>query len=243
MRNSIKLLGGLLMSSLLAQSANAVNVSVTAGQADFEMTYALNTDNINAAGKTKDAFNYYNLGVSIDRGEYTYGANLTGLLEQGVSEFDTNSGEYLGEYDASRSSYSLSVARALSENLSVSVGYYSAQFLMAGDVASEDDETNTEALFASLTYSDRLNDKMFWYGRIGAQLNEAEIIVQTKNHGVLSEKLDGDAIVLGAGIVYPLSDTANLIFGLEHKDFNYSGTTWDLSESQTLSTVGYSFQF
>ena len=96
--------------------------------------------------------------------------------------------------------------------------------------------------FASLTYADRLTDKLFWFGRFGAQINDADLEVNS-NDGLVTASLDGDGIVFGAGIYYPLDATKGLTFASEHKDFTYDGGAWDLEESQTLLTIGYNFRF
>lgn len=113
---------------------------------------------------------------------------------------------------------------------------------VASDNAGKDDTTDTDAFFVSLTYADKLTDKLFWYGRLGAQLNDAEINVNT-DEGPLRSSLDGDGVVFGAGIYYPLDATKGLTFAAEHKDFTYDNAQWELEESQTLLTIGYSFQF
>ena len=131
------------------------------------------------------------------------------------------------------------------DSLTLSSGYYPAEVAIGSDPEDEnqaDDTIETEALFASLTYSARLNDTMFWYGRVGAQLNQADLTVNA-NDGLLTATLDGSGYLLGAGIFYPLSDTTGLTFGAEFKEFNYDGGRWDLSEEQTLFTAGYNFQF
>ena len=245
MRNSIKLLGGLLMSSLLAQSANAVNLTITAGQADFDISYkvAYSDNSGSSSGAFSDNFDYYNVGLSVERGNYTFGVNATGLLEKEVDEYVN--GVFDGKYDTSRSSYAVSVARPISNNLSLSGGYYASEVVIESDPQGQiqgDDTIETQALFASLTYSDRLNDTMSWYSRVGVQINEAELTVNSDS-GRLNETLDGSGYLVGAGIFYPLSDTTGLTFGAEFKEFNYDGGRWDLSEDQTLLTAGYNFQF
>lgn len=245
MRISVKFLGGVLLASFGFQSANAANVTISPGQADFDLSYkvAFRDNSGSSVGSFSDTFDYYNIGLSVDRGGYTFGVNATGLLEKDVAEYVD--GAFDGNYGVDRSSYALSVARRISDSLTLSSGYYTAEVAIGSDSEDEnqaDDTIETEALFASLTYSARLNDTMFWYGRVGAQLNQADLTVNA-NDGLLTATLDGSGYLLGAGIFYPLSDTTGLTFGAEFKEFNYDGGRWDLSEEQTLFTAGYNFQF
>lgn len=241
MRISSSLLGCSLLATLAFQPASAANVSLTFGQADFEMFYTFTHEGEIIRGQTIDDFDYVDLGLSIERGDYTYGFNVSSLLKQKVDEYVYGQG-VVGAYDTDRESYSFSVARNISEKLSLSAGYYSAELTVATETPGQSDTTETDAFFGSLTYADRLTDKLFWYGRFGAQINDAELTLNTNNGAVVSS-LDGDGIVFGAGIYYPLDDTKGLTFAAEHKDFTYDNATWDLEESQTLLTVGYNFQF
>ena len=81
---------------------------------------------------------------------------------------------------------------------------------------------------------------MIPYGK--QDINDADLKVNS-NDGVLTASLDGDGVVFGAGIYYPLDDSKGLTFAAEHKDFTYDNAQWDLEESQTLFTIGYNFQF
>jgi hypothetical protein len=245
MRIPVKFLGGVLLASFGFQSANAANVTLSSGQADFDFSYkvAFRDNSGSSVGSFSDTFDYYNLGLSVDRGGYTFGVNAAGLLEKDVAEYVD--GTFDGNYGVDRSSYSFSVSKRISDSLTLSSGYYTAEVAVgpgSEDESQDDDTIETEALFASLTYSARLNDTMFWYGRVGAQLNQADLTVNA-NDGLLTATLDGNAYLLGAGIFYPLSDTTGLTFGAEFKEFNYDGGRWDLSEEQTLFTAGYNFQF
>lgn len=240
MRFSNNFLGCSIIAALAFSPASAANLSASFGQADFEMFYAVTFDGETTRGQTADDFDYVDLGLSIDRGDYTFGFNFSQLLEQEVDEY--SGGSLVGSYDTERDSFSFSVARNISEKLSVAAGYYSATVTVATDTPGLNDTTDTDAFFASLTYADRLTDELFWYGRLGAQLNDADLKVNS-NDGVLTASLDGDGVVFGTGIYYPLDDSKGLTFAAEHKDFTYDNAQWDLEESQTLFTIGYNFQF
>jgi hypothetical protein len=233
--------GSSVVALLAFQPASAANFSISFGQADFEMFYAATFDGETDRGKTADDFDYIDLGVSVDRGDYRFGFNVSTLLEQEVDEYEYG-GDYIDSYDTERNSYSFSVSRNISEKLSTTVGYYSAELTVATNRPGQEDSTETDAFFASLTYADRLTDKLFWFGRFGAQINDADLEVNS-NDGLVTASLDGDGIVFGAGIYYPLDATKGLTFASEHKDFTYDGGAWDLEESQTLLTIGYNFRF
>lgn len=239
---SKRLIGAQILAAVSFSPAMAADISVSFGQADFEMFYAVTLNDETSRGQTVDDFDYVDLGLSVNRGEYTFGFNISQLLEQEVDEYSGNGQELIGSYDTKRDSYSFSVTRNISEKVYLAAGYYSASLTVASDIAGKDDTTDTDAFFASLTYADKLTDKLFWYGRLGAQLNDAEIKVNT-NDGPLTSSLDGDGVVFGAGIYYPLDATKGLTFAAEHKDFTYDNAQWDLEESQTLFTIGYNFQF
>jgi len=94
-----------------------------------------------------------------------------------------------------------------------------------------------------LTFSDQLTDQLFYYSRLGAQINEAELIVYPDDEPILRQTLDGVAWLFGAGIIYPFTESTSLTFGFEYKDFIYDGGVWDLNEDQTLFTIGSSYSF
>jgi len=241
MRISPCLMGGAILAALAFQPASAANVSVSFGQADFEMFYAITVDGELERGQSVDDFDYLDLSISVDRGDYTYGFTASSLLEQQVDEV---SGGVSTPYDTERDSYSFSASRNLSEKLSLTGGYYAAKLAIESDTPGKDDTIETDAFFASLTYADRLTDKLFWYSRFGAQINDADLKVNGSNGiDVYKYSLDGDGISFGAGIFYPLDATKGLTFAAEHKDFTYDNNEWDLEESQTLFTIGYNFQF
>ena len=241
MRISPCLTGGAILAALAFQPASAANVSVSFGQADFEMFYAITVDGELERGQSVDEFDYLDLSISVDRGDYTYGFTASSLLEQQVDEV---SGGESTPYDTERDSYSFSASRNLSEKLSLTGGYYAAKLAIESDTPGKDDTIETDAFFASLTYADRLTDKLFWYGRFSAQINDADLKVNGNNGiDVYKYSLDGDGISFGAGIFYPLDATKGLTFAAEHKDFTYDNNEWDLEESQTLFTIGYNFQF
>jgi len=234
-------MGGAILAALAFQPASAANVSVSFGQADFEMFYAITVDGELERGQSVDDFDYLDLSISVDRGDYTYGFTASSLLEQQVDEV---SGGVSTPYDTERDSYSFSASRNLSEKLSLTGGYYAAKLAIESDTPGKDDTIETDAFFASLTYADRLTDKLFWYSRFGAQINDADLKVNGSNGiDVYKYSLDGDGISFGAGIFYPLDATKGLTFAAEHKDFTYDNNEWDLEESQTLFTIGYNFQF
>jgi hypothetical protein len=222
------------LAGFVSLPAHAANVSISAGQADVYVAYK----NENS-GSFEGTLDYYNLGFSTRRGGYTFGLNVTGLLEDELKE--VNVGE-ISFPDAERDSISFSIAKPISDTLSLSGGYYTSE-LAVHDLVGAADTIETQALFATLTFSDQLTDRLFWYGRLGAQINEAELTVHPGEDPVISETLDGFAYVVGAGIVYPLEGSKSLTFGTEYKEFNYDGGIWDLDEDQTLFTIGYNYGF
>lgn len=232
------ILSSLILSVSSLQAAHAANVSITAGRADFLLDYTVN----GSEGSFQDTFEYYNLGLSTRRGDYTFGVNLSGLLETTVQEYFENTPE--GNPTVERDSISIFIGKPISDKLSLSGGYYTSEVTISDTkYVGPDDTIETQALFASLTFSDQLTDQLFWYSRLGAQINEAELTVHPDEEPVMSQTLDGVAWLLGAGIVYPLNGSANATFGFEYKDFIYDGGAWDLNEDQTLLTIGYSFSF
>lgn len=240
---SKRLLGTSLLISLSFSPALAANVSVSFGKADFEMFYAFARDGETARGQTIDEFNYVDLGLSVNRDKYTFGVNVSQLMEQEVSEYGGNGNRFIGFYDTKRDSYSFSVSRNISEKLHFTAGYYSATVTVESDTPGKSDTTDTDAFFGSLTYADRLTDELFWYGRLGAQLNDAELNLVNDEDNFTTASLDGDGVVFGAGIYYPLDEARSLTFAVEQKDFTYDNAQWDLEESQTLLSIGYNFQF
>ena len=223
---------------LMFQPANAANVSITMGQADFLLDYKVNGSN----GSFQDTFDYYNLGLSTQRGDYTFGVNVSGLLETTVQEYYENVPD--GTPDAERNSISVFIGKSISDKLSLSGGYYTSEVTVSDtNYVGPDDTIETQALFASLTFSDQLTDQLFYYSRLGAQINEAELTVHPDEEPVVNQTLDGVAWLFGTGIVYPLNDSTNVTFGFEYKDFIYDGGAWDLNEDQTLFTIGYSYDF
>lgn len=239
---SKRLIGSSLLASLSFSPALAVDVSISFGQADFEMFYAVTLDGQTFRGQSVDDFNHVDLGVSVNRGNYTFGANISQLMEQEVGEYGGDGGQFLGSYDTKRDSFSFSVSRNISEKLYLTAGYYSASLTVSTDTPGDNDTTDTDAFFGSLTYVGKLTEELIWYGRLGAQLNDADLKVNSEN-GLLTSSLDGDGVVFGLGIYYPLDETRGLTFAAEHKDFTYESAQWDLEESQTLFTIGYNFQF
>jgi len=241
MRISPCLTGGAILAALAFQPASAANVSVSFGQADFEMFYAITVDGNPQRGQSIDDFDYVDLGISVDRGDYTYGFTASSLLEQPVDEVSNGVST---PYDTERDSYSFSVSRNLSEKLSLTGGYYAAKLAVESDTPGKEDTIETDAFFASLTYADRLTDKLFWYGRFSAQINDGDLKLNKDNGiDVLQFSADGDGTSFGAGIFYPLDATRGLTFAAEHKDFTYDAGLTNLEESQTLFTIGYNFQF
>lgn len=240
---SKRFLGTSLLISLSFSPAMAANVSVSFGKADFEMFYAVALDDETFRGQTVDDFNYVDLGLSVNRDKYTFGVNVSQLMEKEVSEYGGDGNQFIGSYDTKRDSYSFSVSRNISEKLYFTAGYYSATVTVATDTPGKDDTTDTDAFFGSLTYADKLTDELFWYGRLGAQLNDAELNVGSDEDNSMTASLDGDGIVFGVGIYYPLDDARGLTFAAEQKDFTYDNAQWDLEESQTLFSIGYNFQF
>jgi len=228
----------LILPISLFQPAHSADVSITTGQADFLLAYTVN----GSEGSFEETFDYYNLGVSTRRGDYNFGLNISGLLESTVQEYDEGVPD--ANPNAERDSISLFIGRPISDKLSLSGGYYTSEVRLSDpSFESADDTIETQALFASLTFSDQLTDQLFWYGRLGAQINEAELTVHPNGEPEISQTLDGVAWLLGAGIVYPLTGSTSLRFAFEYKDFIYDGGAWDLNEDQTLYTVGYSFGF
>ena len=147
-----------------------------------------------------------------------------------------------GNPDVERNSISVFIGKSISDKLSLSGGYYTSEVTVSA-ANYADDTVETQALFASLTFSDQLTDQLFWYSRLGAQINEAELTVHPDGEPEVSQTLDGVAWLFGAGIVYPFTETTSLTFGFEYKDFIYDGGAWDLNEDQTLFTIGYSYDF
>jgi opacity protein-like surface antigen len=226
------------LAGVMLQPANAANVSITTGQADFLLDYTVNGSN----GAFQDTFNYYKLGFSTRRGDYTFGLNVSGLLETTVQEYFENTPD--GNPDVERDSISVFIARPISDNLTLSGGFYTSEVKISdSNFEGPGDSIETEALFASLTFSDQLTDQLFWYGRLGAQINEAELTVHPNEEPIMKETLDGVAWLLGAGVVYPFTGSTSLTFGFEYKDFIYDGGLWDLNEDQTLFTIGYNYGF
>ena len=241
MRIAPCLLGSTFLVALAFQPASAANVSVSFGQADFEMLYEITVDGNSVRGQSIGDFDYVDLGISVDRGDYTYGFTASSLLEQPVDEVSNGVST---PYDTERDSYSFSVSRNLSEKLSLTGGYYGAKLAVETDTPGKDDTIETDAFFASLTYADRLTDKLFWYGRFSAQINDGDLKLNRANGiDVLQFSADGDGTSFGAGTFYPLDATRGLTFAAEHKDFTYDAAETDLEESQTLFTIGYNFQF
>ena len=227
-----------LCAGLMFQPANAANVSITTGQADFLLDYTVDGSD----GSFQDTFEYFNLGFTTRRGDYTFGINLSGLLETTVQEYFENTPD--GRPFVDRDSISIFIGKPISDKLSLSGGYYTSEVTVSDtEYVGPDDTIETQALFASLTFSDQLTDQLFYYSRLGAQINEAELTVHPDEEPELSQSLDGVAWLFGAGIVYPFTETTSLTFGFEYKDFIYDGGLWDLNEDQTLYTIGYSFGF
>lgn len=235
------LIGGAVLAFLAISPAQSAGLSITYGLSDFDIDYQFTSEGTTQGGSTVDDFEHYNLGLTFDRGAYSFGLNVGGLLEQPADEFARN-GSFINTYDTSRVSRSLSVSRPISDKLSLTVGYYSAELTMESDQPGLDDSIATDALYGSVSYSDRLTDTMFYYARLGAQINEADMTVNT-DEGPRTPSLDGDGVVMSLGIYYPLENDAGLTFGVEHKDFTYDGDEWRLAESQSLFTIGYNFQF
>lgn len=232
------ILSTLILSFSSIQAASAASFSVTTGQSDFNLEYKVN----NSTGSFEETFNYYNIGLSADRGGYTFGLNFSGLLEDEAQE--TFEGEADEIVDVNRDAISLSVSRPMSDNLFLSGGYYVSEVTVSDQLnESADDTIETQALFASLTRSGQLTEQLLWFGRFGAQINQAELTVHPNDEPTISQTLDGYAFLLGAGIVYPLTGTASLTFGAEYKEFIYDGGSWDLDEEQALFTAGYNYRF
>jgi hypothetical protein len=89
MRIAPCLLGSTFLVALAFQPASAANVSVSFGQADFEMLYEITVDGNSVRGQSIGDFDYVDLGISVDRGDYTYGFTASSLLEQPVDELHT----------------------------------------------------------------------------------------------------------------------------------------------------------
>lgn len=121
---SKRLIGAQILAAVSFSPAMAANISVAFGQADFEMLYAVTLNDETSRGQTVDDFDYVDLGLSVNRGEYTFGFNISQLLEQEVDEYTGNGQQFIGSYDTKRDSYSFSVTRNLSEKVYLAAGYF-----------------------------------------------------------------------------------------------------------------------
>jgi hypothetical protein len=229
------------LAGFVSLPADAANVSISAGQADFDFFYQIASGDETSSGEFANTLDYYDVGLSVDRGAYTFAVNITGLLEKEVQEYFEGSPD--GRLDVERDSLTFSVARSISDNLTLAGGFYASDLsLNDAEYSSPENSVETEALFASLTFANQLTGEWLWYGRVGAQFNQAELNASVEEV-MVSDTLDGYGYLFGAGLIYPLNDAASLKFGAEFKEFNYDGGRFDLNEDQTLFTIGYNYGF
>lgn len=191
-------------------------------------------------------FGYQDYTISFsDDGESTFTLKWGGLPRE------TNYSSSYDESSAERDELSLTLTRRTDANWSWFVGYYESEANLSQTIEEEilgidyqfEFETiiDTGGIFGGVTYNDFLSDKWLWFSRAAVQLNWANFKDNYKwenendqtGYEPFSRDLTGVAILFGAGLYYPVSDYLGIVFGFEHKTYDYDNETEYLYEDPT----------
>ena len=253
MQKLVKYTAAFLLCAVPAQAAD-ISMSAAFGTSSYSYDYSYPYTDYNGDATTLEYdeeidFSYRDITLNLTQDDGgVFSLKIGGLPQE--DDYDP----YFVSSTAKRDEYSISYTKRVDSNLSWFTGYYSSeaklyqldQFTFAGadyDI-SYNTTIETGGLFGGLTYSEAVDEDLFWYVRGALQFNwttfsdDYDWSNSNNNSGgeYFSRDLEGSAVLFAIGVFMPVSDRAGLNFGYEIKSYDYDNELTAIDETPTTLT-------